>query len=452
MSRKENSQISCPNCGHCFQYDVWTFINADTEPYLKTALVTGLLNFTRCPRCSYEYVLALPLVYHEVRAQRLWCYLPAEMGNAAERETLALSMVEASRLELNAIPALERSEGLRTLGQALTPMQTETFFSYLESPRIFADIKEMIAELRQVEHPDSEDVPPFSKGHPLFLTGAEGFTNVTTPRPPFGKGDVGDKSDATAQLLEALEALQNVDTDKKFVAVLEAHSIFASPGTPAHLRGLSELAQARGDDEKAEYFNNLAGILEQATGHDANADALIDALAAIAGVNSEAEWDAVFLAHPILSRPESIGQLRHAAAEVDDENTAQFYNDVADMLEERQNAALPPNLNVCALYSSELLLERVLTSTRHKEALQAFVEADSNEERIAVITLHPVLHSPEAIAYFRQRAAMAYQAEEEGVAEFWENLVEMMERIRRVEMDEDVISPLSEMDEDNNKS
>jgi DNA-directed RNA polymerase subunit RPC12/RpoP len=428
MSRKKTIQISCPNCGHRFQYDVWTFINADTEPYLKTALVTGLLNFTRCPKCSYEYFLALPLVYHEVRAQRLWCYIPEEMGNAAERETLALSMVEESRLELNAKPALERSEGLRTLGQALTPMQTETFFSYLESPRIFDDINEMIEELRQVEHlrrspnpdnrdfgPDSEDVPPFSKEHPPFLKEAGGFTNVTTPLPPFGKGDVGDKSDTTAQLLAALEALQNVDSDEKFVAVLEAHSIFASPGTPAHLRGLSELAQSRGDDEKAEYFNNLAGILEQATGHNANADALINALAAIAGINSEEEWDAVFLAHPILSRPESIGQLRHAAAEVDDENTAQFYNDVADMLEERQSAKLPPNLN---------------------EALQAFGEADSNEERLAVITLHPVLHSPEAIAYFQQRAAMAHQSGEEYVAEFWENLAGMMERIRRDEMDE----------------
>jgi 2-oxo-4-hydroxy-4-carboxy--5-ureidoimidazoline (OHCU) decarboxylase/DNA-directed RNA polymerase subunit RPC12/RpoP len=420
MSRKETIQISCPNCGHRFQYDVWTFINADTEPYLKTALVTGLLNFTRCPKCSYEYFLALPLVYHEARAQRLWCHIPVEMGNAAERETLALSMVEASRLELNAT--------LQTLGQALTPMQTEPFFSYLESPRIFDDINEMIEELRQVEHlrrspnPNNRDFGPDSE---------DGFNNPPTP---FGKGDVnhvGDKSDATAQLLEALEALQNVDTDKKFLAVLEAHSIFASPGTPAHLRGLSELAQARGEDEKAEYFNNLAGMLEQATGHHANADALIDALAAIAGVNSTEEWDAVFLAHPILSKPESIGQLRHAAVEVDDENTAQFYNDVADMLEERQNTELPPNLN---------------------EALQAFVEADSNEEHIAVITLHPVLHSPEAIAYFRRRAAMAYQAEEEGVAEFWENLAEMMERIRRVEMDEDVTSPLSEINEDKNKS
>jgi hypothetical protein len=340
-------------------------------------------------------------------------------------------MVEESRLELNAKPALDpepfaslkgrlrEGEGLRISGQALTPMQTETPFSYIEPPRIFDDINEMIEELKQVEHP----------------------------------GSIEDGDDETAQLLAALEALQAVDSDEKFVTVLEAHSIFASPGTPTHLRGLSELAQSRGDDEKAEYFNNLAEILEQATdplltldpsvpsrcfagsrqdsragfvkgkGHNADSDTLIKALAAIAGVNSEEELDAVFLAHPILSRPESIGQLRHAAAEVDDENrkpkasvnevnTAQFYNDVADMLEERQIAELPPNLN---------------------EALQAFVEADSNEERIAAITLHPVLHSPEAIAYFRQRAAMAYQTEEESVAEFWENLAEMMERIRRAE-------------------
>ena len=403
MSRTETIQISCPNCGHRFQQGVWTLINVDIEPYLKTALVTGLLNLTRCPKCSYECFVALPLVYHEARIQRVWCYIPGEMGNPAERETLALSMVEELRRELNAT--------LRTLGQDLTPMQTETAFSYLESPRIFDDINEMVEELQKVEHPSSED----------------GFTNVNHV------GEEGDATPhtqgATAQLLAALEALQDVDSDEEFTAVLEAHSIFASPDTPAHLRGLSELAQAHGDDEKAVYFNNLAEMLERATGRNADTDALIDALAAIADVNSEEELDAVFLAHPILSELESIEQLRQAAVETDDENTAQFYSDVADMLEERQIGKLPPNLD---------------------EALQAFIEADSPEEHMAVITLHPVLHSPEAIAHFRQRAAMAYQAEEDA-AEFWDNLAEMMEHIRQVEMEGGITSRLSGVDEDTNE-
>ncbi|MBC8229265.1 hypothetical protein H8E77_06945 [bacterium] len=374
MSRKETTKISCPNCGHHFQRDVWTLINVDTEPYLKTALVTGLLNLTRCPKCNYEYFLALPLVYHETKTRRVWCYIPEEMGNIAEREALALSMVSEFRQELNLM--------LRTLNRDVTPMQMEIALTYLESPRIFDEINEMVEELQQVEHPDS----------------------------------AGNEDDATAQLLAALEALQDVDSDKKFAAVLKAHSIFASSETPTHLRGLSELAQAYGDDEKAEYFNNLAGILESATGREADADALIEALAAIAEVSPEEDLDPVFLAHSILSKPESIERLRQAAVETDDENTAQFYCNVADMLEERQIAQLPPGLD---------------------EALQTFAEADSTEEHLAVITLHPVLHSPEAINYFQQQAAMAAQAEEKDVVEFWENLTEIMERIRSTEIGED---------------
>ncbi|MFQ6039774.1 MAG: CpXC domain-containing protein [Candidatus Poribacteria bacterium] len=373
MSRKETVQISCPNCGRQFQKDVWTLINVDTEPYLKTALVTGLLNLTRCPKCNYEYFLALPLVYHEASTKRVWCYIPAEMGKPSERELLAVSMVEELRQDLNTM--------LRKLGKDLTITQTETAFSYLQSPRIFDAMDEMVEEIRQVENSDS----------------------------------IAQKGDATAQLLIALESLQNVDSDEKFVAALEAHSIFSSPETPAHLRGLSELAKAHGDDEKAEYFNSLAEVLERAMGIDAEADELLEAIAAIAEVSSEEELDAVFLAHPILSKSESIGRLRYAAAEIDDENTAQFYSDVADMLEERQFSESPPGL---------------------EEALQAFVEADSPEEHIALIKSYPILHSPEAIAHLRHRAEMAHQAEEEDVADFFENLVEMMERVRNVEMDE----------------
>ena len=230
MSRKETVQISCPNCGHQFQKDVWTLIDVDTEPYLKTALVTGLLNLTRCRKCNYEYFLALPLVYHEASTKRVWCYIPGEMGKPSERELLAVSMVEELRQDLNAM--------LRKLGRDLTTIQTETVFSYLQSPRIFDDMNEIVEELRQLENSDS----------------------------------IGDKGDATAQLLAALESLQNVDSDEKFVAALEAHSIFSSPETPAHLRGLSELTRTYGDDEKAEYFNNLAEMLEVAMGIDTDAD------------------------------------------------------------------------------------------------------------------------------------------------------------------------------------
>ena len=184
------------------------------------------------------------------------------------------------------------------------------------------------------------------------------------------------------------------------------------------MRGLAELAQGHKDDEKAEYFNSLAGMLEQATGRDTETDALIEALAAIAEIDSEEELDSVFLKHPILSKLESIERLRQAAVETDDGNTAQFYLDVADMLEERQASELPPNLD---------------------EALQAFVEANSPAEYMAVIELYPVLHSPEAIAHFQQRAVVAAQSEEEDIAEFWENLAETMERIRSLKMDENSI-------------
>jgi 2-oxo-4-hydroxy-4-carboxy--5-ureidoimidazoline (OHCU) decarboxylase len=374
MSRKETVQISCPNCGYSFQKDVWKLINVDTEPYLKTALVTGLLNLTRCPKCNHEYFLALPLVYHEARTKRVWCYIPAEMGKPSERQLLAVSMVEELRQDLNAM--------LRKFGEDLTTTQTETVLSYLQSPRIFAEIDDMVKEIRPVENTAS----------------------------------ISAEDDATAQLLIALESLQKVDSDETFVAALEAHSIFSSPATPAHLRGLSELAESHGDSEKAEYFSSLAEMLERARGIDAEADELHNAIAALAETSSEAELDAVFLAHPILARSESIEQLRHAAAGIDDENTAQLYSDVADMLEERQISESPPGFD---------------------EALQAFVEADSPEEHLALIKSYPILYSPEAIAHLRQRAEMAYQAEEEDAAELFEKLAEMMERLRNVEIDED---------------
>ena len=356
MSHKETIHILCPNCSQQFRADVWTIISVDIEPYLKTALVTRRLNFARCPECSDEGFVSLPLAYHEAGAKRMWCYVPEEMGSLAEREELVQSMVKELRRELSSM-----------LGRDLTSPQTEEQTEYLRTPRMFDDLNEMVEELRQ------------------------------------------DENDATMQLLEALEALQNVDSDRKLAAVLEEHLIFTGSGTSAHLRGLAELAQARGDGDEAEYFNNLAEMLERATGRRADADALLNALAAIAESSSDEQLDAVLRANPILSEPEAVEHLRYAAAETDDENTAQFYSDVADILEERRTAESLSGLD---------------------EALQAFVEADSHEERIAAIALHPVLHTPEAIAHFRRRAMMARRAEEENGAEFFDNLAEFMEHIR----------------------
>ncbi len=358
MSHKETIHILCPNCSQQFRADVWTIINVDIEPYLKTALVTRRLNFARCPECSYEGFASLPLTYHEAGVKRMWCYVPEEMGNLAEREALAQSMTKELLRELSSL-----------LGRDLTSVQTEQT-EYLRTPRIFDDLNEIVEELQQ------------------------------------------DENDATMQLLEALEALQNVDSDRKLAAVLEEHLIFTGSGTSAHLRSLAELAQARSDGDEAEYFNNLAEMLERATGRNADADVLLNALAAIAESPSDEQLDAVLRAHPILSEPETVKRLRYAVAETDDENTAQFYNDIADILEERRTAESLSGLD---------------------EALQAFVEADTHEERISVIALHPVLHTPEAIAHFRQRAVMARRAGEENGAEFFDNLAEFMEHIRSPE-------------------
>jgi hypothetical protein len=337
--------------------------------------------------------LALPLIYHEAEKRRAWCYIPKEMGNSEEREALALALVEELRRELRVM--------LQTANQNLDLEEATTFFSYLESPRIFDEINEMIAALQRtasstaIEEEDEEDI--------------------------------------TAHLLAGLEALRNVDSDEQFAEALAEHSIFSSPETPAHLRGLSKLAQEHGNNERAEYFNNLAEMLELATGHDADIDALIEALTEIAESDSEDELDRIFLAHPILSKPESIERLRQTAMETADENTAQFYSGVADMLAERQFGSLPPNLN---------------------EALQALAGANSPGEYTAVIELYPFLYSLEAIAYFQQQATMAIQVGEEDTAEFFENLAETMERIRNIKMggDTTTMSTSSNIDEKINKN
>jgi predicted RNA-binding Zn-ribbon protein involved in translation (DUF1610 family) len=78
MSVKEQVEAKCPSCGEETQVAVWRSINTAQDPDAKELLLASEVNVFSCPRCGYESLLDIDLLYHD--PERRFCvqYYPYE--------------------------------------------------------------------------------------------------------------------------------------------------------------------------------------------------------------------------------------------------------------------------------------------------------------------------------------------------------------------------------------
>ncbi len=79
-------QLECPNCNNPFRSNVYSLIEAATEPELKQALLAGHINIAVCPACGSPTMIATVLVYHDVQKQVCFVYMPQEMNLSPEEQ------------------------------------------------------------------------------------------------------------------------------------------------------------------------------------------------------------------------------------------------------------------------------------------------------------------------------------------------------------------------------
>jgi hypothetical protein len=76
MSKMQQIDVECPECGEKQSVDYWESINVDLDSSLRGQLFDGSINFFRCENCKYEAFVNGPLLYHDMTRKFCIQYMP----------------------------------------------------------------------------------------------------------------------------------------------------------------------------------------------------------------------------------------------------------------------------------------------------------------------------------------------------------------------------------------
>jgi hypothetical protein len=95
-------------------------VDVSQDPSAKSRLLSGSLNFIRCPVCRYEGQLATPLVYHDPSKELLLTYIPVELSIPKDEQERMLGRLINQAIE--ALP-VEGRKGYLLQPQAVLTTQ-----------------------------------------------------------------------------------------------------------------------------------------------------------------------------------------------------------------------------------------------------------------------------------------------------------------------------------------
>lgn len=78
--------MNCPNCRQAIVADIKQLFDLNVDPVAKQQLLSGTVNFTQCPHCGYQGMLATPIVYHDPEKELLLSFVPNELGLPHEEQ------------------------------------------------------------------------------------------------------------------------------------------------------------------------------------------------------------------------------------------------------------------------------------------------------------------------------------------------------------------------------
>lgn len=372
ISYAEAVPISCPHCNTSFTDDTYIIVDADERPDLVAKIVDGTLHDAVCPNCGETGRIPAPVLYHNRARQRVLLAVPPGMPEAEWREigqTLLWTLIGALPEEVR--------------GAYLGDVQAE---AGLEG------VAQIIQAEGLVEPPhDEEELPP---------------------------------------IVPAIQALLDANGPQELQRAFQAHPVLADPQAVTIMQELAAEAIKQGQLEAADGFARAAELLEHVKTLRGRTSLHAGATATAHGIAPEDVEEIAFA----LLRSTTGQQL----AQVVDQHSLLLEDWADDMLREwgdqqqladKQRIAQGMNERRAALH---LMRQQYHEQQPTLEAVQAYLQAQSDDEIEALVVEHDVLLSDAANEALERLIASARNDGDEEFATFVEQRRAFLQQVRDV--------------------
>jgi hypothetical protein len=152
------TQIACPRCKQIIPANVEQLFDVTADPQAKQRLLSGQVNFARCPYCGYQGRLATPVVYHDNEKELLLTFFPSELGLPVnEQERMIGPLIKQ---------VMERLPAEKRKGYLLKPQANLTHESMIETilgkdgvtPEMIKSQQERVQFIERLMQVTSKDV------------------------------------------------------------------------------------------------------------------------------------------------------------------------------------------------------------------------------------------------------------------------------------------------------
>lgn len=372
--------IQCPNCKSPVQARIEQLVDVGQEPALKSRLLSGSLNVIQCSVCGFQGQLATPLVYHDPSKELLLTFVPVEIGLPKdEQERLVGRLINRA---IESLPGDERKAYLLQPQAVLT--QQGLIERVLEADGITREqLDAQRAKIRLFEElirsPEGE-LEAFIKEHDTALD-ADFFQLGALSLQTTGDGPA--RQAATARLETALELSsygeELANREKELRAAAESLrsagdrltrerllEIVLEAPNQERVRSLASLARPAMDYQ---FFQLLSGRMEAAEADEqARLGELRTLILSVTDEIDKAQQEQINRASSLLASLLQAEELEQAvqaalplidelflsllqanlraAAEQDDQATAERLGGIDRLVREAIRDSLPPNLKL----------------------------------------------------------------------------------------------------------
>ncbi|CAN5697528.1 hypothetical protein BH09VER1_BH09VER1_04810 [soil metagenome] len=78
MSLARTTKLTCPECSHEQEMEIWTSVNVSIHPHLKEKVMKLLLNVFICEKCDHHAHVDTSFLYHDMQARYCVQYVARE--------------------------------------------------------------------------------------------------------------------------------------------------------------------------------------------------------------------------------------------------------------------------------------------------------------------------------------------------------------------------------------